>query len=93
MRQAVERFTPVGVGHIVFTKLDEAVGLGVMLNVLHTVKLKLSYLTSGQAVPDDIEPGSAARVAELILAGLPRVNAKPGTIAPAPLATAGRAVR
>lgn len=77
MRQAVERFTPVGVGHLVFTKLDEAVGLGVMLNVLNTVKLKLSYLTSGQAVPDDIEPGSAARVAELILAGLPRAGAKP----------------
>lgn len=91
MRQAVERFTPVGVEHLVFTKLDEAVGLGVMLNVLHTVKLKLSYLTSGQAVPDDIEPGSAARVAELILAGLPRVQAKP---APAsPILKAERAVR
>lgn len=95
MRQAVERFTPVGAGHLVFTKLDEAVGLGVMLNVLHTVKLKLSYLTSGQAVPDDIESGSAARVAELILQGLPRVAAAP--VVPAEQAaafqSAGRAVR
>ena len=93
MRQAVERFAAVGAGHVVFTKLDEAVGLGVMLNVLHTVKLKLSYLTSGQAVPDDIEPGSAARVAELILAGLPRVNAKAAAPATATLTTPGRAVR
>lgn len=90
MRQAVERFTPVGAGHVVFTKLDEAVGLGVMLNVLHTVKLKLSYLTSGQAVPDDIEPGSAARVAELILAGMPRVNVKPAPAKPTPLLPMGR---
>jgi len=90
MRQAVERFTPVGADHVVFTKLDEAVGLGVMLNVLHTVKLKLSYLTSGQAVPDDIEPGSAARVAELILAGLPRVNAKPALAKPMPILPMGR---
>ncbi len=95
MRQAVERFRPVGVEHLVFTKLDEAVGLGVMLNVLHNVKLKLSYLTSGQAVPDDIEPGSAARVAELILAGLPRMNAKAPApaVAKAPVVQPGRAVR
>jgi len=93
LRQAVERFTPVGAGHLVFTKLDEAVGLGVMLNVLHTVKLKLSYLTSGQAVPDDIETGSAARVAELILAGLPRASEAANPSQRSADLKAGRALR
>ncbi len=38
-----------------------------ILNVLKTVDMKLSYLTTGQSVPDDIEIGSATRVARLIL--------------------------
>ncbi len=77
MREAVERFGALGAGHVVFTKLDESVGFGVMLNVLRTVGLRLSYLTNGQAVPDDIEIGSGSRVAQLILsgaAGLTRSN-------------------
>ncbi len=69
MREAVERFAALGAGHVVFTKLDESVGFGVILNVLRTVDLRLSYLTSGQSVPDDIEIGSGSRVAQLILSG------------------------
>jgi len=76
MREAVERFAAVGARHVVFTKLDEAVGLGVMLNVLNNAQMRLSYITNGQAVPDDIETGSAQRVAELIVAGM-TVKSKP----------------
>ncbi len=65
--QAVERFGRVGADRVVFTKLDEAVGFGVLLNVLRRFDKKLSYLTTGQDVPDDIEVGRARRVAELIL--------------------------
>jgi flagellar biosynthesis protein FlhF len=66
-RQAIEKFTQLGARQIIFTKIDEAVGFGVILNVLKTVDMKLSYLTTGQSVPDDIEIGSATRVARLIL--------------------------
>ncbi len=55
--QAVERFSQVRVDKIVFTKLDEAVGFGVILNVLKRVDKALSYITMGQDVPDDIAPG------------------------------------
>lgn len=65
--QAVERFSRVGADRVVFTKLDEAVGFGVLLNVLRRIDKRLSYLTTGQDVPDDIEVGQAHRVAELIL--------------------------
>jgi flagellar biosynthesis protein FlhF len=67
LKEAVERFSAVGARRVIFTKLDEAVGFGVMLNILKTAGLRLSYLTAGQSVPDDIEAGSARRVAELIL--------------------------
>lgn len=69
IREAIDRFGALGVGHLIFTKLDEAEGLGVILNVLRDNSLRLSYLTNGQAVPDDIEIGSASRVARLVLSG------------------------
>jgi len=67
IREAIERFSAVGARHVIFTKLDEAVGFGVILNVLRGLDLRLSYLTHGQAVPDDIMAGSAQHVARLVL--------------------------
>lgn len=67
--QIVERFSRVGIDRVLFTKLDEAVGFGVMLNVLRQVEKKLSYVTTGQDVPDDLEVGHGRRLAELILGG------------------------
>jgi flagellar biosynthesis protein FlhF len=71
IRESIERFGTIGARHLIFTKLDEAVGLGMLLNVLASVDMRLSYLTDGQAVPDDFQVGSAARVADLIVNGLP----------------------
>ncbi|GMV97377.1 MAG: hypothetical protein AMXMBFR83_17350 [Phycisphaerae bacterium] len=65
--QVAEKFAPLGVDRVVFTKLDEAVGLGVILNVANRLNLQLSYLTTGQDVPDDMEIGHRRRIAELIL--------------------------
>ena len=85
IREAIENFSPLGAKHLIFTKLDEAVGLGVMLNVLNSVDMRLSYLTNGQAVPNDIEEGSAKRVAQLILRSdiAPSPRGKPGNRAEA----------
>jgi len=69
IREAVRNFGVLNVDHVIFTKLDEAVGCGVILNVLRSVNLRLSYLTHGQAVPSDIEPGDPRRVAQLLLGG------------------------
>jgi flagellar biosynthesis protein FlhF len=65
--EVAERFAALGVNRVVFTKLDEAVGLGVILNVSRRLNLRLSYLTTGQDVPDDIEVGHRRRIAEMIL--------------------------
>jgi len=64
---AVRQFEPLGIDRLVFTKMDEAVGFGVVLNVIRQVDKKLSYITTGQDVPDDIEVGHGRRIAELIL--------------------------
>ncbi|HQA45338.1 MAG TPA: flagellar biosynthesis protein FlhF [Phycisphaerae bacterium] len=67
LMQVAEKFGVLGIDRAVFTKLDEAVGLGVILNVSHRLNLRLSYLTTGQDVPEDMEIGHRRRVAELIL--------------------------
>lgn len=67
--QTVERFSKVRTDKIIFTKLDEAVSFGVVVNVITRVKKELSYVTTGQEVPNQIEPGRPARIAELVLGG------------------------
>lgn len=67
MMEAVERFTPIGFDRLIFTKLDEAVKFGLLLNVVKKVDARLSYLTTGQEVPHRIEPGDPRRLAGLIL--------------------------
>ena len=66
---AIERFGEVRVDKIIFTKLDEAAHVGVVLNVVHKVHKALSYVTTGQNVPDDIEVGQPRRLAQMILSG------------------------
>lgn len=77
-----ETFSALGVDRVVFTKLDESIGAGVVLNVARKLGLQLSYLTTGQDVPDDIEVGHRRRIAEMILKG-DRGNAPDGAEAPA----------
>ena len=64
---AIERFADVRVDKIIFTKLDEAAHVGVVLNVIKKVNKSLSYVTTGQDVPNDIEVGRGKKLAQLIL--------------------------
>lgn len=67
LMEAIERFAQVRTDSIIFTKLDEAVSFGVLLNVLRKVNKRLSYITTGQEVPHQIEPGNSARLAALLV--------------------------
>jgi flagellar biosynthesis protein FlhF len=67
LRSAVERFAQVRADRLILTKLDEAEGYGAVLGVLGQANRPLSYLTTGQAVPDDIEPADRVRLARLVL--------------------------
>jgi flagellar biosynthesis protein FlhF len=69
LMEAAKRFLPVKPDRVIFTKLDEAVNLGVIMTVARRIALRLSYVTTGQEVPDHIEPGKPDRLARLILEG------------------------
>lgn len=67
IRMTCEQFRPVNPTALVLTKLDEAAGMGSLVSVSREVSLPFSYLTTGQDVPEDIEPANASRIARLVL--------------------------
>tara|TARA_R110002095_G_scaffold173588_2_gene150954 strand:- start:2553 stop:3884 length:1332 start_codon:yes stop_codon:yes gene_type:complete len=62
-----KRFQVARPTSMILTKMDEAPVMGSLLSLSQNVKLPVRYLTTGQDVPDDIEPANAARIARLIL--------------------------
>ncbi|HZE95855.1 MAG TPA: GTP-binding protein [Planctomycetota bacterium] len=62
-----ERFAPCGYDRLVVTKLDEAIKLGVVLDVLSRIQTELSFVCTGQEIPRDIEVADSGRLASLIL--------------------------
>ena len=54
---------------IIFTKLDETCALGNILNIRLKTGAQLSYTTSGQNVPNDIELINEQSIAKQLLGG------------------------
>jgi flagellar biosynthesis protein FlhF len=67
LRSALDRFSATRASRLILTKLDEAEQVGGVLSVVGHAGLPLSYLTTGQAVPDDLEPASRGRLGLLLL--------------------------
>ena len=65
--EIVDKFAQIKTDRLIFTKLDEAVTCGVLLNVAQRVNKPLSYITTGQEVPHQIEPCCSGRLAEMVL--------------------------
>jgi flagellar biosynthesis protein FlhF len=57
----IQRYKSINVNRLLFTKLDETVRVGNILNVVNDCRIPVSYLTFGQSVPDDIELAQPAR--------------------------------
>ena len=52
---------------LIFTKVDETSSLGVLLNVREFTGKPLSYVTTGQSVPDDIEIADVESISKKLL--------------------------
>ena len=70
IEEAVERFRPLSIHSLIVTKLDETRNYAAPFNIQHLTKIPVSYLTTGQNVPEDIEPVDPARMADEILAAV-----------------------
>lgn len=67
LERTAQAFAAVKPNRLILSKLDEAVNFGVVVNVARSLSAKLSFVTTGQEVPDHIEPGRPERLARMIL--------------------------
>jgi len=65
----IERFRVVKPNRLLFSKLDEAATLGPLNSVASRDRIPLSYVTTGQTVPDDIVAVDPARFASMVYSG------------------------
>jgi flagellar biosynthesis protein FlhF len=66
---AVERFRILSPSSLILTKVDETSALGSVYPFLSRSTLPVSYVTTGQKVPDDIEVAHAGKLSQWILGG------------------------
>jgi flagellar biosynthesis protein FlhF len=64
----VERFSVLPIEHAVVTKLDECAAPGRLYGCLRRHRLPVAYFTTGQEVPDDIQPATADAITARIVA-------------------------
>ncbi len=66
-RRIVERFSVAAPSGLLLTKLDETTLMGPACALLHETQLPLSYITTGQRVPEDIEVANVDKLVERAL--------------------------
>jgi flagellar biosynthesis protein FlhF len=68
---AIEGFSTEPLYFAIITKVDESRNISGLFNQLCHRRLPVAYLTTGQRVPEDIEPATRQRIVELLLAHPP----------------------
>lgn len=69
LESLAEIFTELPFDKFLFTKIDETNTVGPILTLLHLHRKPLSYVTTGQNVPDDIEIASLDKIVRFIIEG------------------------
>lgn len=64
-----DRFKIFNYNAVMFTKLDEAVSYGNILNTAVATSAPITFLTNGQTIPDDIISADSDFIAKMILTG------------------------
>ncbi len=59
-----DKFNPKG---LILTKLDESEEIGSIVPILSRSDLPIAYMSSGQRIPEDLEPADRAKLSKLIL--------------------------
>ena len=67
IKYIIEGYKILNYNSIIVTKLDETSTYGSILNILETANIPLSFVSTGQNVPDDIKELSSDSIVSLIL--------------------------
>jgi flagellar biosynthesis protein FlhF len=54
---------------VIFTKIDEAVTFGNILNIVTNFDIPVSFLSNGQVIPDDIISADPEFIANMVYTG------------------------
>jgi flagellar biosynthesis protein FlhF len=66
MSGVISRFSAMGVSRLLFTGVDETLSLGAMAETLLRGKIPVTFVGTGQQLPDDLETISAAGLARAV---------------------------
>jgi len=67
MHKTAVNFSPLNIESYIFTKIDESESCGSIINQLMAHNLPISYITTGQNVPEDIEKAKKETLLNLVL--------------------------
>lgn len=71
-RDIIESYSFLKDYKLIFTKTDETPVYGLMLNVRYLTGKNLSYITTGQSVPDDIETANVEKITKNLIGSYTR---------------------
>jgi len=66
MVDTIKRFENIGIDGLIFTKLDETMSYGNLIDVAMDFPYPILYFTNGQNIPDDILIGSGKFISQLM---------------------------
>jgi flagellar biosynthesis protein FlhF len=67
--EIIESFRVASPNRVIISKADEAATFGQVLNIAHTSRLPIAYLTTGQSVPDDITMANNVQLSKIVYTG------------------------
>lgn len=69
MLDVATKFKVLNYDAFIFSKLDEAISYGNLLNLVTEINIPIKYLTNGQVIPDDIIAADSEFIANMIYTG------------------------
>jgi flagellar biosynthesis protein FlhF len=69
MLDVAKKFKVLNYDGLIFSKLDEAISYGNIVNLVTEIKTPIKYLTNGQVIPDDIIAADSEFIAKMIYRG------------------------
>ncbi|MDX9871943.1 MAG: flagellar biosynthesis protein FlhF [Clostridia bacterium] len=60
-------YKELNITRLIFTKLDETSYYGSIFNIIYKSKFPLTYVTTGQCIPDDIEPANPVKLVQMLM--------------------------
>ncbi len=81
LRSASDRFAAFRPGKLLFTRVDEAGSWGALVNESARCELPISFLSTGQDIPNDLEPATKAGISALVYGTTVNENKSTGAAA------------